>query len=56
MSLKPASMESTVDFPQPEWPIRHTNSPRWMVRLKFFTMITGPLGVGYFLVRLESST
>ena len=27
----PATIESTVDLPQPEWPIRQTNSP-WLER------------------------
>ena len=45
MALSPAAMVSTVDLPQPEWPMTETNSPRFMVRLKSFTTVSGPLGV-----------
>src|SRR5260370_13415953 len=31
-SSKPAMMRSSVDFPQPDAPIRQTNSPRGMVK------------------------
>ena len=46
MSFNPASMESTVLLPQPEWPMSATNSPLRMRRLKSLTMIAGPFGVG----------
>ena len=39
-------MVSTVDLPQPEWPISETNSPLSISRLKSSTTVSGPLGVG----------
>ena len=39
-------MVSTVDLPQPEWPISETNSPLPIIRLKSSTTVSGPFGVG----------
>ena len=38
-------MVSTVDLPQPEWPMIEMNSPFCMVRSKFSTTVSGPFGV-----------
>ena len=46
ISFKPAVIESTVDFPQPEWPISEMNSPFFKVRSKSSTTVSGPFGVG----------
>jgi hypothetical protein len=44
IALSPATMVSTVDLPQPEWPISDTNSFCAMFRSKPRTTATGPLG------------
>ena len=44
--LSPAIIESTVDLPQPEWPISDTNSPRSIRRSTESTTVSGPFGVG----------
>ena len=44
--VSPATIDSTVDLPQPEWPIRQTNSPSRMVRSKSSTTGSGRPGVG----------
>ena len=41
---RPAMIDSTVDFPQPEWPRMHTNSPSWIMALTFSTATSGPVG------------
>ena len=46
MSLSPAVIVSTVDLPQPEWPMSETNSPFFRVSSKSSTTVSGPLGVG----------
>ena len=48
-------MESTVDLPQPEWPIRQTNSPWRSDRSKSRTTATGPSGPSKALVSCHSS-
>ena len=37
-------MVSTVDLPQPEWPISEMNSPRFISRSKPSTTVSGPFG------------
>jgi len=44
-----------VDLPQPEWPIRQTNSPFLIRKLKFLTITAGPFGVGYTFVKFDNS-
>src|SRR4051812_3317702 len=52
----PAAIDSTVDFPQPECPIRQTNSPLAIAKSKSRTITASPpLGFGYTLVRCEIS-
>ena len=48
-------MDSTVDLPQPEWPIIDTNSPFLILRLNSSTTVRGPLAVGYTLLTLKNS-
>src|SRR3546814_1566580 len=55
MPVRPAVIDKTVDFPQPEWPISEMNSPLSISRLKPSTTVSGPLGVGYILVTLKNS-
>ena len=43
---RPATMESTVDLPQPEWPISEMSSPFFILWSKPSTTVSGPLGVG----------
>src|SRR5271156_5775012 len=46
----PARMLSTVVLPQPEWPITHANSPRWIDSHRFSNTATSPPdGAGYRL-------
>src|ERR1700733_9338542 len=46
----PARMLSTVVLPQPEWPITHANSPRWIDSQRFSKTATSPPeGAGYRL-------
>src|SRR5580704_2848668 len=46
----PARMLSTVVLPQPEWPITHANSPRWIESQRFSKTATSPPeGAGYRL-------
>src|ERR1700733_4974415 len=46
----PAGMLSTVVLPQPEWPITHANSPRWIDSQRFSKTATSPPpGCGYRL-------
>ena len=42
-SSNPASRFSSVDLPQPEWPMIETNSPRRMLRLMFSRATKRPL-------------
>ena len=52
----PAAIDSTVDFPQPEWPIRQTNSPLPIAKSKSRTITASPpSGFGYTFVRCEIS-
>ena len=54
-SLSPATIDSTVDFPQPEWPIRQTNSPSPIFRVKSRTITASPVGVLYVFVTFQIS-
>ena len=56
ISLRPATMDRTVDLPQPEWPISEMNSPRSMLRVKFSSTVSGPFGVGYTFFASKIST
>ena len=53
MSVRPATIDSTVDLPQPEWPISETNSPLRIFRLKPSTTVSGPLRRRIDLVDVE---
>ena len=46
IGLSPATIDSTVDLPQPEWPISVMNSPLFIFRSKPSTTVSGPFGVG----------
>src|SRR5216684_2324118 len=47
VSSNPATRLSSVDFPQPEWPMMETNSPRSTARLM-------PLSAGNMPLRVEN--
>jgi hypothetical protein len=47
----PATIDSTVDLPQPEWPRMQTNSLCRMTALTSFTATNGPDGVSKIFVR-----
>ncbi len=46
IGLSPAAIVSTVDLPQPEWPMSEMNSPLFTLRSKSSTTVSGPFGVG----------
>ena len=54
-SVRPATIESTVDLPHPLWPMRQTNSPFFSVRSKSRTITASPVGAGYVFVSFQSS-
>ena len=46
MSFRLAIIESTVDLPQPEWPIKATTSPLRIRKLNSSTTTNGPDATG----------